>query len=69
MENLLQELCNASVVGKNVEVATEIREYIKETTLPTYVEVLEQNLKQIIESRDNLSLEEVTNDIFEEETS
>lgn len=67
LENLLHELCNVSVVGKTVEAATAIREYIKETTLTTFIEGLEPNLRQIIKSRHHPSLEEAINDSLEEE--
>jgi hypothetical protein len=69
MENLLHELCNVSVVGKNVEAATTIRGYIKETILTMFIEGLEPNLRQIIKSRHHTSLEEAINYSLEEENS
>lgn len=67
VENLLCELCNVSVSGKSTEAAIAIREYIKDTTLTTFVEGLEPNLKQTIKARHHASLEEAINDSLEEE--
>lgn len=67
VENLLRELCNVSVSGKSTEAATAIRNYIKEVTLTTYVEGLEQNLKQTIKARQHTTLEDAINDSLEEE--
>jgi hypothetical protein len=67
IENLLCELFNISVSGKITEAATAIRDYIKDTTLTTFVKGLEQNLRKTIKARHHASLEETINDRLEEE--
>lgn len=67
VENLIHELCNVSVVGKSKEATEAIRDYIRETTLTTYVEGLDQNLRQIIKSRNHKSIEDAIKDSLEEE--
>lgn len=67
VEKLFHELCNVSVNGRKPVEAEAVRSYIKETTLTSYVEGLHQNLRQIVKSKNLISLEEAIKESLEEE--
>jgi len=58
VEKLFHELCNVSVNGRKPVEAEAVRSYIKETTLTSYVEGLHQNLRQIVKSKNLISLKD-----------
>jgi len=67
IEKLFHELCNVSITGKKPVEADAIRNYIKETTLTSYVEGLYPNLRQIINTKTIPTLHEAIKESLEEE--
>jgi len=67
IEKLFHELCNVSVTGRKTMEAEAIQDYIKETTLTSYIEGLHQNLRQITKFKNLSSLEEAIKESLEEE--
>jgi len=67
VEKMFHELCNVIVTGRKPVEAEAVRSYIKETTLTSYVEGLHQNLRQIVKSKNLISLEDAIKESLEEE--
>lgn len=67
IEKLLHELCNVSTSRKTEIEAKAIHNYIKETTLTTYVEGLPNSIRNIIKSRNLPTLEDAIKESLEEE--
>lgn len=67
IEKLLHDLCNVSTSGKAEIEAKAIHNYIKQTTLTTYVEGLPNSIRNIIKSRNLPTLEDAIKESLEEE--
>ncbi|KAL4156031.1 hypothetical protein QTP88_000066 [Uroleucon formosanum] len=67
VEALLHELCNVSAAKRSPTDAKAVHEYIKETTLTTYVEGLPFSIRGVIKSKNHTSLEEAIKDSLEED--
>ncbi|KAL4136459.1 hypothetical protein QTP88_008007 [Uroleucon formosanum] len=67
VEALLHELCNVSTAKRSPTDAKAVHEYIKETTLTTYVEGLPFSIRGVIKSKNHTSLEEAIKDSLEED--
>jgi len=67
VEALLHELCNVSTAKRSPTDAKAVHEYIKETTLTTYVEGLPSSIRGVIKSKNHTSLEEAIKDSLEED--
>lgn len=67
VEKLLHELCNVSTKDKSAGDAKAIHNYIKETTLTTYIEGLPSTIRGVVKSKNHPTLEEAIKDSLEEE--
>lgn len=67
VEKLLHELCNVSTSRRSTSDAKAVHEYIKETTLTTYVEGLPSTIRGIIKAKNHQVLEEAIKDSLEED--
>jgi len=67
VEKLLHELCNVSTKDKATNDAKAIHNYIKETTLTTYIEGLPSTIRGVVKSKNHPTLEEAIKDSLEEE--
>ena len=67
VEKLLLELCNVSTIKRTKTEAKAVHDYIKETTLTTYIEGLPESIRNIIKSRNPPSLEDAIKESLEEE--
>ncbi|KAL4091163.1 hypothetical protein QTP88_025900 [Uroleucon formosanum] len=67
VEKLLHELCNVSTSKRTIAEAKAVHDYIKETTLTTYIEGLPDSIRNIIKSRNPSNLEDAMKVSLEEE--
>lgn len=67
VEKLLHELCNVSTSRKPTMEAKAINDYIKETTLTTFIEGLPNSIRGIIKSRNFPNIEEAIKGSLEED--
>lgn len=67
VEKLLHELCNVSTSGRSLNDARAVHEYIKETTITTYIEGLPSTIRGVIKSKNHKVLEEAIKDSLEED--
>lgn len=67
VETLLHELCNVSTAKRSPADAKAVHEYIKETTLTTYVEGLPSSIRGVIKAKNHTSVEEAIKDSLEED--
>ncbi|KAL4108059.1 hypothetical protein QTP88_018316 [Uroleucon formosanum] len=67
VEKLLHELCNVSTSKRTITEAKAVHDYIKETTLTTYIEGLPDSIRNIIKSRNPSNLEDAMKVSLEEE--
>ncbi|KAL4082949.1 hypothetical protein QTP88_029447 [Uroleucon formosanum] len=67
VEKLLHELCNVSTSKRTKTEAKAVHDYIKETTLTTYIEGLPDSIRNIIKSRNPSNLEDAMKVSLEEE--
>jgi len=67
VETLLHELCNVSTAKRSLSEAKAVHEYIKETTLTTYVEGLPSSIRGVIKAKNHTSVEEAIKDSLEED--
>ncbi|KAE9523814.1 hypothetical protein AGLY_015702 [Aphis glycines] len=67
VEKLLHELCNVSTSKRTIAEAKAVHDYIKETTLTTYIEGLPDSIRNIIKSRNPSTLEDAMKESLEEE--
>lgn len=67
VEKLLHELCNETTKDKSTSDVKAIHNYIKETTLTTYIEGLPITIRGVVKSKNHSSLEEAIKDSLEEE--
>lgn len=67
VEKLLHELCNVSTNKRTVVEAKAVHDYIKETTLTTYIEGLPDSIRNITKSRNLPTLKDAMKVSLEEE--